>query len=82
MPCAELHAKTNFSFLEGASHPDELVRRAAELGCAGLEIRTGKVLWKHSLPAGPVRWGVAIDRNGRVVVSLGDGRAVCFGTKD
>ncbi len=28
---AELHAKTNFSFLEGASHPDELVRRAAEL---------------------------------------------------
>ena len=29
---AELHAKTNFSFLEGASHPDELVVRAAELG--------------------------------------------------
>ena len=31
MPYAELHAKTNFSFLRGASHPDELVRRAAEL---------------------------------------------------
>ena len=29
---AELHVKTNFSFLEGASHPDELVQRAVELG--------------------------------------------------
>jgi len=35
---AELHAKTNFSFLEGASHPDELVCRAAELGYAALAI--------------------------------------------
>ena len=35
---AELHAKTNFSFLEGASHPDELVARAAELGYAALAI--------------------------------------------
>jgi len=35
---AELHAKTNFSFLEGASHPDELVVRAAELGYAALAI--------------------------------------------
>lgn len=35
---AELHAKTNFSFLEGASHPDELVLRAAELGYAALAI--------------------------------------------
>ena len=38
MHYAELHAKTNFSFLEGASHPDELVARAAELGYAALAI--------------------------------------------
>ena len=39
IPCyAELHCKTNFSFLEGASHPDELVARAAELGYAALAI--------------------------------------------
>jgi len=37
-PFCELHAKSNFSFLEGASHPDELVRRAAELGYAALAI--------------------------------------------
>jgi error-prone DNA polymerase len=35
---AELHAKTNFSFLEGASHADELVRRAAELGYVALAV--------------------------------------------
>jgi error-prone DNA polymerase len=35
---AELHAKTSFSFLEGASHPDELVERAAELGYEALAI--------------------------------------------
>ena len=38
VPYVELHCKTNFSFLEGASHPDELVNRAAELGYAGLAI--------------------------------------------
>jgi error-prone DNA polymerase len=35
---AELHAKTNFSFLEGASHPGELIRRTAELGYRALAI--------------------------------------------
>src|SRR5687767_10507739 len=35
---AELHCKTNFSFLQGAAHPDELVLRAAELGYAALAI--------------------------------------------
>jgi error-prone DNA polymerase len=35
---AELHCKTNFSFLEGASHPDELVARAGELGYHALAI--------------------------------------------
>lgn len=29
---AELHCRSNFTFLEGASHPDELVARACELG--------------------------------------------------
>lgn len=34
----ELHAKSNFSFLEGASHPDELVRCAAELGYRAMAV--------------------------------------------
>src|SRR5205823_6872826 len=38
MRYAELHCKTNFSFLEGASHADELVARAAELGYSALAV--------------------------------------------
>ena len=35
---AELHCLSNFSFLRGASHPQELVERAAQLGYAALAI--------------------------------------------
>ncbi len=35
---AELAAMTNFSFLRGASHPEEMAARAAELGLAGIGI--------------------------------------------
>ena len=35
---AELHAHSNFSFLDGASHPERLVERATELGYEALAI--------------------------------------------
>ena len=35
---AELHCLSNFSFLRGASHPEELVERAAALGYAALAL--------------------------------------------
>jgi error-prone DNA polymerase len=35
---AELHCLTNFTFLRGASHPEELAERAAALGYAALAI--------------------------------------------
>ena len=35
---AELHCTSNFSFLEGASHPEELVLRAHSLGYEALAI--------------------------------------------
>ena len=38
MSYAELCCKTNFSFLEGASHAEELANRAAELGYSALAI--------------------------------------------
>jgi DNA polymerase III alpha subunit len=38
MRYAELHCQTNFSFLEGASHADELVRRASDLGYSALAV--------------------------------------------
>jgi error-prone DNA polymerase len=38
MPYAELHALSNFTFLRGASHPEELVETAASLGYEALAI--------------------------------------------
>jgi len=35
---AELHCTSNFSFLQGGSHPEELVTRAAALGYAAVAI--------------------------------------------
>ncbi len=35
---AELHCRSNFSFLTGASHPQELVARAAQLGYTAIAI--------------------------------------------
>ncbi|MEV8507683.1 error-prone DNA polymerase [Actinoplanes sp. NPDC051475] len=37
-PYAELHCHTNFSFLDGASHPEELAEEAARLGLTGLAV--------------------------------------------
>src|SRR5579872_5500621 len=48
-PYAELQVTSNFSFLRGASHPDELVKRARELGHGAIAITD-----RHSL-AGVVR---------------------------
>ncbi|MCS6778584.1 MAG: error-prone DNA polymerase [Geminicoccaceae bacterium] len=55
---AELEVTTNFSFLEGASHPEELVERAAELGLAALAVTD-----RNSL-AGVVRAHVTAKRLG------------------
>ncbi|WP_168566360.1 error-prone DNA polymerase [Crateriforma spongiae] len=49
MSYVELHCRSNFSFLRAASHPDELVQQAAELGYAGIAITD-----RHSI-AGVVR---------------------------
>ncbi|GGQ52125.1 error-prone DNA polymerase [Couchioplanes azureus] len=35
---AELHCHTNFSFLDGASHPEELAEEAVRLGLTGLAV--------------------------------------------
>src|ERR1700690_1705118 len=45
---AELHSLSNFSFLRGASHPAELVRRAQALGYRALALTD-----ERSLPEAP-----------------------------
>src|SRR5439155_19735648 len=51
---AELHCHTNFSFLDGASHPEELAVEAARLGLAGLAVTDHHGLYgvvRFALPA-------------------------------
>jgi error-prone DNA polymerase len=72
---AELCAATNFSFLRGASHPEELVRRAGELGLAALGICD-----RNSL-AGVVRAHMAAKEVGLRIV-VGCRLAFCDGTPD
>ena len=38
MPYAELHCHSNFSFLDGAAHPEELATEAARLGLEALAL--------------------------------------------
>jgi outer membrane protein assembly factor BamB len=45
---------------------------------AALAVGDGGVLWSHPLPTQPAWWGLAVDKAGRVFVSLVDGRVLCF----
>ena len=38
----------------------------------------GQALWSHRLPAEPAEWPLAVDRDGRIFVSLTDGKVVCL----
>ncbi|RIJ47722.1 DNA polymerase III subunit alpha [Maribellus luteus] len=62
MDYTELQVTTNFSFLRGGSHPEEIVERAAELGYKALAITDSNTL------AGAVRAHVAArERNIRFI---------------
>lgn len=41
----------------------------------------GAELWTHPLPAEPFRWGIALDGQGRIVITLRTGRTLCLGKK-
>ncbi len=44
-----------------------------------LDLEDGHPLWSHRLGSRPVDWGLAVDRDGRVIVVLEDGQVLCFG---
>ena len=43
-----------------------------------VDLRDGKSLWKQPLSAPPMPWGLALGRDGQVVVTLENGEVVCF----
>ena len=62
-----------------AGNPDE-----GNASIEALDIQSGKRLWRWSpqLPSSPVPWGLAVDRDGRIMVTLEDGQVLCFGQGD
>ena len=80
VPYAELHCHSNFSFLDGASHPEELVEEAARLGLEALALTDhdgfyGVVRFAEAAPALglPTVFGAELtlqDRNWRAAGSI------------
>src|SRR5260370_24999053 len=54
----ELHCHSNFSLCDGASHPEDLVKRAAEMGMPAL------ALTDHDAMYGAVRFSQAAKQHG------------------
>ncbi len=54
-----------------------VVSRPSEL--VAVNLQDGKPLWGQTLPGTTVPWGLALDRDGRVVASLEGGQTVCYG---
>src|SRR5579862_6162111 len=80
---AELHCRSNFSLLDGGSHPEELVIRAKELGLASLAITDrdglyGAVRFSHAAKEEGVKAIVGaeltLDDDTRIVALVQDAR--------
>ncbi|MBV8424020.1 MAG: PHP domain-containing protein, partial [Candidatus Eremiobacteraeota bacterium] len=59
---AELHCWSNFTFLEGGSHPEELVERATALGLRGVALTDRDGLY------GAVRFAKHAERAGLAAI--------------
>ncbi len=58
--------------------PDAARQNKVVPAILALNLEDGEVLWSHRLPQRVVRWGLAVNREGAILVSLGDGEVVCL----
>jgi len=54
-----------------------VVAKKAEI--VAINLQDGRILWTQPVPASPVPWGLAVDRDGRAIVTLKNGQVFCFG---
>ena len=59
---------------------NRLGRDKTEIAASLVALRPtdGQVIWQMPLPAVPTAWGLALDSNGRIAVTLMDGRTMAF----
>ena len=73
------------AFVVGAKHllaaghagPDDMTTSAL----AAINLETGKIDWLEKLPGAVVKSSLAVDSDGRMFVTLTDGRVVCYAPK-
>jgi outer membrane protein assembly factor BamB len=54
---------------------------ANESEIVALSLKDGGKLWSQPVPSRPVEWGLAVDRDGCVIVTLENGQVMCFGSR-
>ncbi len=59
--------------------PESDEKHDAQFAVSAFDFKDGSLLWSQDLPAAPISWGLAIDRDGRSIVTLVDGTVVCIG---
>jgi len=74
--------KPMWNFDSKPSHAAALCKNAVVVGkkneLVALNIENGEPLWSKTLPASPVSYGLAIDAEGRIAVTLRNGQVLCF----
>jgi outer membrane protein assembly factor BamB len=71
----------NAVLVTGLDRPDARNPGQTKPGLCAVSMTDGTVAWREPLPADPVAWGLAVDRAGRVIVTLRDGRVLCYAAK-
>ena len=72
----QVECRNSIAFALGANAA--IVARANDL--SAYDLPDGRKLWSQPLPASPAPWGLCVNRDGRVIVALDDGRVVCIGS--
>ena len=47
-------------------------------GILMIDVSNGKIVWEEKFEAAVVPWGIAVSRNGSIILSLADNRVLCF----
>ena len=72
-------ARTSNAVLVLGARPAKDAKAKGAYCVAAVSIKDGTPLWIQDLPGPAVRWGLAVDRDGRVLVTMEDGSILCLG---
>ena len=83
-PCGSRHGKAlviskNALILTEEDEKKEGEVYSSSFGIIALNPNNGELFWRSELSHRPVSWGLAVGRNGNTIISLRNGKIVCFG---